>query len=181
MEGWLADANTIQLAHGAVITPAARDYLKQRGITISRGTADGPRQAPARAHALVLGVAEAKYDPAIVVSHLRKRAIHVEQLARTGLASAVQEMCDAIALGGQRGLLLTAETTATVCMTNRRRGVRAAAANDSAAADAAMQSIAANLLVIDPLKAGTFQLQRMAERLSQAEVNPSATLARLLD
>jgi ribose 5-phosphate isomerase RpiB len=181
VDGRLADAKTIQLARGAIMTPAARDYLKQRGIAITWDNAGGLTRAPASVHPLVLGVAETRYDPSIVLGQLRKRAIHVQQLARTGLASVVQEMCDAVALDGQRGLLLTSETTAAVCMTNRRRGVRAAAANDSATADAATQSVAANLLVIDPLKTGTFQLQRMAERLSQAELHPSATLARLLD
>ncbi len=181
VNGRLDGVNAINLARGAVLTPAARDYLIHRGVAISRGVEAGTTQPLPSVHALVLGVAETNYDPSGMVSHLGKRGTIVQQLARTGLASVVRETCDAVALGGQRGLLLTAETTAAVCMANRRQGVRAALANDSAAAEQAMRSVAANVLVTDPAKAGTFQLQRMAERLSQADLNPSATLARFLD
>lgn len=181
IDGRLEAVSTIHLARGALLTPAARDYLKQRGIAISRGTAAGPTQLPPSAHPMVLGVSETNYDPSVMVGHLGKCGMHVQQIARTGLAGVVPEMCDAVGLGGQRGLLLTAETTAAVCMANRRRGVRAAAANDSATADAAIRSIVANLLVIDPAKSGTFQLQRIAERLLHAELNPAGTWARFLD
>ena len=181
VDGRLDGVNTIHLVRGAVLTPAARDYLKHRGITISRSVAGGATQSPSGVHALVLGMAETDYDSSSIVSYLAKRGVPMQQLARTGLPDVAREMCDAVALGGQRGLLFTAETTAALCIANRRRGVRAALANDSATVEAALRSIAANLLVIDPVKAGTFQLQRIAERLSQAGLNPMATLARFLD
>ncbi len=180
VEGQLAGVTTMCLRRGAVITPAARDYLKQQGIAVSRGTVAAASQTSGGV-ALVLGVAETAYDPTALVNDLAKRGTQVQQLARTGLSSVVPEMCDAVALGGQRGLLLTGETAAAVCLTNRRRGVRAAAASDLATVDTAIRSIACNLLVIDPRRAGTFPLQRMAERLSQAELSPSATFPQFMD
>jgi ribose 5-phosphate isomerase RpiB len=92
----------------------------------------------------------------------------------------VPELCDAVALGGQRGILLTAETAAGLCLANRRRGVRAALANDFATVEAALQSVATNVLVIDPVRVGNFRLQRMAERLSRADLNVNDGFARFL-
>jgi ribose 5-phosphate isomerase RpiB len=171
---------TISVMQGAVLTPAARDYLNQRGVTIRRRVTSGGTQPPPAAQSLVLGLAETEFCPASLMNYLANRGIAVQQLAHAGLRSVVREMCDAVALGGQRGLLLTGETAAALCLANRRQGVRAALASDSSAAEKAMQSIAANILVIDPMNTTAFQLQRMAERLCHAILDPAGSFASVL-
>jgi ribose 5-phosphate isomerase RpiB len=115
------------------------------------------------------------------MNHLTKHGITVQQLARTGFASVVREMCDAVALGGQRALLFTGATPAALCLANRRRGVRAASASDASAAEAARRSIAANALVIDPTKTTAFQMQRIAERLLHDDLDLHGCFASILE
>jgi ribose 5-phosphate isomerase RpiB len=181
VDGRLSGIATVTLANGSVLTPAARDCLKEHGVTIQRRAAGSAKQSSPAGHSLVLGVAEINFNTANMVGYLAVHGIATQQLARTGLPTVVQEMCDSVALGGQRGVLLTAETVAGVCLANRRPGVRAAGASDTGAAATAMRSIAANLLVIDPAKTGAFQVQRIAEQLCRTELDVAASLARFLD
>jgi hypothetical protein len=91
-------------------------------------------------------------------------------------------MCQAVALSGRRGLLLTRETAAAVCLANRRRGVRAAWAMDLPAAQRAVADVAANVLAVDPNPLSRFTLQRMAHCLAAAPDSPTlGRMGRMID
>jgi hypothetical protein len=138
------------------LTPAARDLLRQHKVAISY------RAMPAAEvrHALVVGVAETKYDSSRLVEAIRPATGQLERLAQTGLLSVVDEMCAQVGKGGRLGLLLTSQPEAAVCLANRVRGVRAVAGADPAAVARAVVAVGANLLALDPVGESFFQLLR---------------------
>ncbi len=106
-------------------------------------------------------MAETNYEPASLVDVLSRDRVHVERLPQLGLIGVIDELCDAIVKGGQMGLLITGQTAAALCLANRQRGVRAALGNDVQTVVAAVTSVAANLLVIDPVAKSLFELKQI--------------------
>ncbi|MBI1901141.1 MAG: hypothetical protein HYS13_08530 [Planctomycetia bacterium] len=155
----LDGATTLEISPRSLVTPAARDILKARGIAIRVGWA--PPTAPAAQLPLALGVAETNFSPAALVSALQRRGISIQHVARSGLAGVVADLVDLVGKSGHLGLLLTSESAAAVCLANRHRGVRAATAASVDETREAIAAIGANLLVVDPRHVGAFPLARM--------------------
>jgi hypothetical protein len=61
-------------------------------------------------------------------------------------------------------MLITQHTAAGLCLANRRPGVRAVLGLDATAAASDVAAVSANLLVVDPVIAGPFQLKQMASQ-----------------
>ena len=156
--GRIDGVKEVAVATGAVVTPAARDLLREKNIRLAYRAADGK---PAGAHNLVFGQADTDFDAAALVRDLRETGAAVEQLASTGLATVVAEMSQQVARGGLLGLLLTSKPAAAACLANRRAGVRAAAARDAAETSRAITELGANLLTVDPAGKSLFELRRM--------------------
>ncbi len=164
LEGKLEGIKQLVVPAKAVITPAARDMLRQRKIDISYAV---PAQAVAKSRLpLVVGAAETKYDAASLVQAIAREGVTIERLARTGLAQVVGEMCEETTKGGKLGLMLTSETAVALCLANRRSGVRAVAATSVAATPRVVRSVGANVLVIDPAARGAFELQRLVSQFA---------------
>ena len=162
LDGKLAGIKQLVVPAGAVITPAARDLLRQKQIDVGYAV---PAKAAAKARLpLVVGVAETKYDATSLVQAIARAGTTVERLAETGLVQVVRELCDEATKGGKLGLLLTSEAAAALCLANRRPGVRAVAATSVAATPRAVRSVGANVLVVDPIGRGAFELQRIASQ-----------------
>lgn len=159
---------TVAVPPRAVVTPSVRDLLRQRGIALARtggGAANGAA-TPAR-RPLVVGVAAEAMNLAALWQSLAAAAIAYEQVPRVGLVTVVVELTDRLARGGERGLLVTDQVTAALCLANRNRGVRAAVGGDRATVDEAMQAVGANLLVLDPRGKSTFHLRGALERFAK--------------
>lgn len=159
VEGRLDGVQSLALAPRAVVTPSARDYLRERGVTLVR--AAGAATPAAGRVSLSLGVAETACNPAALLEALASQGVEIEQLARTGLANVVFELADQAALGGRSALLLTDDSPAALVLANRRRGVRAVAAGDPLAVGRAIASIGCNFLVVEPAGRGLFQLRQI--------------------
>lgn len=171
----LQGINEIALARGAVVTPAARDLLRENNIHVSHSTAPNPAWQGARQ--LVLAVAATAYEPAALSAALARRSIRIEQIARVGLTGVIDSLIERIALGGERALLLTGEPEVAVCLANRRRGVRAVACGCHSSAKRALRKVAANLLVIDPRGKSSHELSQIAEELSANQLHCPAEYA----
>jgi len=157
LDGRLHGVQRLRLIKGAVITPAVRDLLRQRDISVDYAAANGR----AAGHALALALAATAYEPAGLVRAIGQRGTAVERLAQIGLTGAVDELCDLVGKGGMLGLLLTEKPAAAACLANRRRGVRAASAGSVREVDQAVQSLGMNLLTIEPAGRGFCELQQM--------------------
>ncbi|MEX2121071.1 MAG: RpiB/LacA/LacB family sugar-phosphate isomerase [Pirellulales bacterium] len=157
LDGRLEGLKRLRVPAGAVLTPAVRDLLRQGNVAVEYvgGSADTAR------HTLVLGLAESAYEPAALARAVAQTGTSVEQLARTGLAGVVSEMCDLVASGGKLGLLLCGQPAAALCLANRRPGVRAAVAADRRGVTGALDQVAANLLVVQPASRSFSELRQM--------------------
>lgn len=175
VEGRVPKGGAVVVAGKAVITPAARDYLRaqQARVETQAQTASGGAVAGRRGVALA-AVAGAKSGAAArsilvelpdrLASLLGKAGLTVERIPHVCLPGTVAELSESVALGGNLGLLLTDEPAAAVCLANRRRGVRAAAATSLDDLEAAWAAIAVNLLVLSPRGTSSWQLTRLAQR-----------------
>lgn len=147
---------------GAVVTPSAKDLLREQNIGWDFGTASTAAASSQRT--LIVGVSETTFSPAALIRGTAKQGVRVEQVANAGLAAVTKEIGDQVALSGALGLLLTAATAAALCVANRRSGVRASYAQSVEQVDDGIQSVGANLLVTNPTTTSYFQLQRMVTR-----------------
>lgn len=159
LAGRLEGVRVVTVPRKAIVTPAARDMLRERGVSLASRAVAVEMRVAAR---LALGVAESGCDAAELVRCLREDGVEVEQLARTGLASVVEELADRIVRDGRLGVLLTDNPLAAVCRANRHRGVRAAIGNNAVEVGRALAAIGANLLIVEPQGRGAFALRQAA-------------------
>lgn len=155
--GRVAGKRTIIVLPHAVVTPAARDFLRELGLTIERQS-QRVQQAQLGLRRVV-GVAETSYEPAAMLAGLRGQEF--EQVARVGLVGVVDEIVDRVARGGAVGLIFTDQADAVLCLANRSAGVRAVLARSAAAVRQARGTIAANLLVVEPKSKSVFELRQI--------------------
>jgi hypothetical protein len=162
VEGKVDGGGTVAMPSGAVITPSARDYLRGRNarlecVSVGARTATGNRTV-----SFALASRGISAEP--MVRTIEKLGMSVQRVPNSGLAGVVSELCDAVALGGNLGLLITEEWAAALCLANRRRGVRAATAQCVAEVEEASTAIAMNLLVLRSVGLSTWQLQRIVQK-----------------
>lgn len=140
-----AGVREVRVAPGTVVTPLARDFLKQRGIAlriVARAEAEGARE-PGE-WGLAIGVDSG------AVSALR-RALLDEARPWFDLGDASDAAARWVAVSPSRGaLLLAEEASVTVWRACRIPGVRAALACDVDAVDRAIRRLGVNLLVVEP-------------------------------
>lgn len=165
LEGRLEGVERIDVARRAVVTPAARDLLRQRGVGIVRRSEWGGKLAPAP---LLFAAAQTTCKPAALLAAIERDGLSSERLAETGLASVTEEMAEEIGKGGRRGVLLTEWAPVAVCLANRRPGVRAIEARSMADWQRAAESLRPNLLVIDPRVVSLAVQRRLAAALARA-------------
>jgi hypothetical protein len=157
----LSGIREICVPRGALVTPAAVDALRAKGIRLTRS--DGTKGGAGRlSGGVTVGVAACAAEPVTIGRIEQALARTVEPLARVGLVDVVREMGDLVALGGMRGILFTAETAAALCLANRRCGVRAITGRDAAEVHGAARSVGANVLVIRPDGLSTWQQLELA-------------------
>ena len=159
LEGRLSGVKQLVVSKTAVVTPAAKDLLRDQKIALVRGEVTKPENAWKLS--LVAGVAETNFEPASLWRELQKEGAQIEELARTGLARVTTELCEQVMRGGRLGILLTTNVSAAVCLANRTKGVRAAEARCATSTRDAVRGVGVNLLVVNPVGKSTFELRRM--------------------
>lgn len=168
LERRLAQVQTVVTPADAIITPAAKDLLREKRITVRRATTSPKKSALLRAP-LLLGVAETNFDPSGVIDYLARRGVRIEQLARTGLKTVVSELAEEVSRGGRRAWLLTESTQLATCLANRTSGVWAATANHRGELLTAQRTIAINFTITAPRNLPWIRLAQIAQQLSNPE------------
>ena len=148
-----------------VITPSAREYARDMGITIVRATNVGGQPAAASLP-LVVAHAACGGDPAARAAAIVRAVPGAAQLPATGLADLVTALALHASRDGARGILLTGKPAVACVLANRSASLRAVTARDPAALAAAAAECAANLLVVDPASFPAAALSRMAGELA---------------
>lgn len=153
------------VSSGAILTPAVRDALADRNITVAFGESGGSDAGSgargATAAKLVLVTARTKYDPASLVAALRAEGVGVESQTSNCLIRTVDMLAGRVGEGTTLAAVLTHDVAAAVCLANRMPGVRAVSGGDPAGVVEAAKAVGANVLVADPRGRGVFQLKQL--------------------
>jgi hypothetical protein len=168
LERRLARVQTVVAPPDAIITPAAKDLLREKRITVRRATPPAKKTPLLRAP-LLLGVAETNFDPSRVIDYLARRGVQVEPIARTGMKTVVAELAEEVSRSGRRAWLLTESTQLATCLANRTPGVWAATANHRGELRTAQRTISINFTITAPQNLSWIRLAQIAQLLSSPE------------
>jgi ribose 5-phosphate isomerase RpiB len=157
-----ADARSVRIAAGTVITPLARDLLKRRGIVVRlAGAADVA--AAARGEWAFAVEPGAGWLDALRRSFLEDAGLWRE------LESSVDAIVEWLADGEGRGaILVTTDGATAVWRACRAHGVRAAFANEPADVHRATGTLGANLIVVDPAGKSIAWVKQLATAFRRA-------------
>jgi hypothetical protein len=154
----------------AVVTPAVRDALRQRNITLSRALPTN--KTAGTSLRLVVVAARAKLDPKLLASTLQGKGIDVVCHSTDCLLAATDQLAGELSKNGTLGLLLTPHTAAALCLANRLTGVRAVMGCKAGDLAADLRAVGANLLVVDPQSVGLSKLYQMAGEYCRGGMRP---------
>jgi ribose 5-phosphate isomerase RpiB len=101
---------------------------------------------------------------------LESEGVQVDAVNLDCLIAAADRLAAQLRQPGTLGLLLTGHVSAALCLANRHGGVRAVAAGDLPSMAAAVESVGANLLILDAAALTTFQLRQMAVQFCRGGV-----------
>lgn len=181
----LAGATSVNIGQKAILTPAAKDLLRERGISLQRvSTSSGRGLSTAAKPANVIGLVSFACETALETNSL------VEQLARAGVsaeclnsaAGGVAELIPQLATNASRQKLIcfTSQPSLVLCAANRHATLRAAGANCACCVREAAGSIGANLLVVKPRGKSQHQLVQLIREFAQCDAACSPEITRLL-
>lgn len=149
-----AAARVLAVRRGTVVTPAAKDRLRQLKIELrwESPTAVAANTTPTTQAA---GKAYVHATPnSLVGTPLGKLVTtpgwQAETLVPASLPQAAAELAAVLANSRHVGILVTTERDLALCLANRHASIRAVAAGDKGAVAAAIREWGANLLVVDP-------------------------------
>jgi hypothetical protein len=161
----------VVVAATAVVTPSAREYARDAGIEIVRGTA--APASPAASRPFIIAHAECGSDAAARCATLARAIPAAQQLPATGLADVVATIATHASRDGARAVLLAGRPAAAVVLANRSPGLRAVTARDTAGLLAAAAECSANLVVVDPRALSAVSLDRLAGDFARRDLGPA--------
>lgn len=157
----------------AVVTPAVVDRLKERGVELSRGNVRGG--ALNTPYELFLQCWRTPYPVEPLLRLLREQGHVVSAMpADKPFDAILTALVHRPRRGGavRLGLVLTDRPAAAVCLANRHPRIRATWGYDVKSMSEAVESIAANLLVVQPDRLGDVALAEMVKHFVS---NPQRT------
>jgi hypothetical protein len=146
----------------AIVTPAARDELKKRGVKLIRSNESSTKQphTPASLLAANLG---ADYQPKTLAQLAASYGATIEQHPASALAAVIADHAERVVRESQKALWFTSVPAHAVCLANRHAGVWAVQGFDEATLAEAFKTTSANVLVIDPKGKSQYTLRKMLE------------------
>ncbi|MCE5301927.1 MAG: hypothetical protein LLF97_02320 [Planctomycetaceae bacterium] len=159
LAGRLDSVRRVSVPRRAIVTPSVRDELIRRGIALE--WADPTAPPPAQATRLTMVAMGVDVDMAALAAGLACEGLTVEPRETDCLIAATDQLATELTESDTLAALLTRHTATALCLANRRRGVRAISAVDTAGVASASAQVGANLLVVDPSPCTFFRLKQM--------------------
>ena len=169
----------IRLRKDALITPAARDWLKEHPVPVIW---EEPGQSGGGTLAVVM-------DPALPEMRLMRTILDrrggladvIEpQGGRAGMIDATRRLCRRIA-GKEvaKGVVFVQDGALPVCLANKHKGIRAALGVNVPMVEEACRQLGINVLVIEYAAQTTYMMRQMIERFmaGRAAARPETTTA----
>lgn len=164
LENRLAGIRQVVLPPGAIITPAARDVLAEKGIKVFYGLPASEPQRDSRAdvataETVSIILVTRRISPQQLDNLLRPEGISAEYESLDCLIRASDRLAE-VCRSGKLAVVLTRHVSTEVCLANRHAGVRAIDGRVGMDVAAEAASVGANALVAD-VSAGLFAVKRM--------------------
>lgn len=164
------DIGKASVSATAVVTPAARDAARGRGLQLT--IAAPPATSSAAAPRLLLADADCPLRLTAAVKQLQRRGVAVVPVA-------VPELVAQLRAGGSTGLLLTDLPAPHVCDACRHESIRAAAVGSPDEAQAIAAAMDVNLWVVDMKRLPLARMLMLLQQLADAPTgSPTPTTER---
>ena len=166
LEGRLSNIEAIEVPPGGVITPAARDYLREHETAIRSAKSCDCEAGSAGALLVAVVGTRTRMEP--LSSAIESLGIAVRRIDGDDMIQVVDKIIDAIVCEPLAAVLCTDQPEVAACLANRHPKVRAAQVTDAASLHRATEELGANLLIVDPLQRSIPSLARLIERFAAA-------------
>ncbi|HTN77373.1 MAG TPA: hypothetical protein VL096_19075 [Pirellulaceae bacterium] len=163
LRGRLTGITAVRVTARALVTPAARDELKQRKIALVRGSEQTPASATVATTNLLAANLESDYRTETLARLVASYGATLEQRPQRDLAQLVATHAQAITRQAARSVWFTSQPAYAASLANRHDGVWAVVGHDAETLRQASANMPVNLLVIDPAKKSQTTLRQLLE------------------
>lgn len=181
LEDLLREGSEIRLPEGALITPAARDWIKEHPVPI---TWEPDRTSGKGKLAAVMD--PSLHELRMIRTILDRQGVLADVIepagGRSGLPAAVRRLCGRVVRHEvARGVVFVMDGCMPVCIANKHVNIRAALGVSVPVVEEACRSLGINVLVLEYATLTTYQMKQMIERFMAGPTSPppetSATLS----
>ncbi|MDR1957892.1 MAG: hypothetical protein LBQ54_02415 [Planctomycetaceae bacterium] len=157
LENQLNGIRKVQVSPVAVVTPAVKDFLRKKNITLERTKDSSNQNAPVRK--IWLALHHLQKEPSLLVDDLAKQG----DLKCEPFHCIIQTVHAAVdwakMFPESRLIVVTSFTAAAVCLANRHKELRAVLGNNAAQITQDTKAVNANMMVMNPHGVSPYQLQ----------------------
>lgn len=174
LRGRLQHAQTLSVPPRALVTPAVRDELKQRGVRLVRhgeAAASAPNkdnnqstnnQSTSGGKLLAANIGS-DYRPATLAQLVKSHGADLPTVALANLPQVISEQANRVMQDACRAVWFTPHAAQAVCLASRNSGVWAVQGFDVPSLRATLAVTTANVLAIDPRGKSQYSLKQMLE------------------
>ncbi len=170
----------IELPRDALITPAARDWLKDRAVPVMWQGGNGGTAANGGGMPVVIDLKVPMMRSLLMTLERSLGAVETIDPSDKagGPVAAVRKLCAGVAAGrSARGIVFAEDGSLPVCLANKTKGVRAALGISLPSVEQAVRQFAINVLVIEPAHQTLHQVRQMVERFVSLRPGDAARAA----
>lgn len=181
LEDLRREGKEIRLPEGALMTPAARDWLKEHALPVTWEKAGGGEGG-----GLAVVMDSSLPELRMMRSMLDRGGRLIEVIEPAGgpggVVAATQRLCGRIARREvARGVVFAADGPVPVCVANKHNGVRAALGVNIPTVEEACRSLGINVLVLEYPTLTPYQMKQMIERLLSGPGKPPQETAAAIE
>ena len=170
----------LRLPKGALLTPAARDWLKEHAVPVTWEEAGGTSAGLAVVMDTTLPEMRA------MRTMLERQVTLVEVIEPApgpgGLVSATRQLCGLISRQqAAKGVVFVRDAAVPVCVANKHQRIRAALGINVPMVEEACRSLGSNVLVIEYTAQTTYQMKQMVARLMAGPTSASPETAATIE
>lgn len=163
LEGLEGSVRTIRVGPKAILTPSACDWIRQRGLTVSRETKVATKAAGSR---WIVIVSHSTPQVTGAVEALRSSGMMVESRLSGSAQESAGQATAALCRGEAPGIVVLADQPELVaCLANRNERIRAAVVHNVQSFDRVRTRFQPNLLAIDPVHQSLFELRQLLKSI----------------
>jgi ribose 5-phosphate isomerase RpiB len=171
----------LRLPKNSLVTPAARDWLKEHPVPVAwEETGDDQLRRlvavidPTLPELRLMRTLLDRFQPPVEVIEPRG--------GRNGIAAATSALCERISRQtAMKGVVFAQDGALPVCLANKHRGIRAALGVNLPTVAEATRSLAINVLVMEYPALTPYQMRQMIDRLIAGPVMPPEETAKVFD